>query len=369
MNMLRASTLKASLNLQHPGFALQAELDVPATGITAVFGRSGSGKTTLLRCLAGLENNAGGSVQFGSQQWQDESKGVFLPIQQRDIGYVFQEPRLFDHLSVHGNLAFGWKRTPEAKRRLMWDQVIDALGVAEFLERRPHQLSLGQRQRVALARALLTSPSLLLLDEPLASLDQKSRRELLPYIQRLHHTFDGAIVYVSHSMEEVLCLADTLVLIDEGKILCAGPAHDVLSNTNLAAYLGEMLGAVVEGTIISHDDEDGLTHIDCGGESVWVPLCSFDSGDKVRLHIPAHEVAISLSPAGAPNSVQNVVKTVVKTIHENGATGSSVIVELDMGCSLLSCISRKSLRELALVPGKEVYAYFKALSLQAKLSN
>jgi molybdate transport system ATP-binding protein len=360
------SRLSAKLSMQLSAFTLDAALDIPASGITAVFGPSGSGKTTLLRCLAGLERSDNGFVQYGSDPWQDSNKGVFVPVQQRDIGYVFQEPRLFDHLSVGANLAYGWKRTPEQKRRLSWEQVIEAMGIGEFLERRPHQLSLGQQQRVALARSLLTSPSLLLMDEPMASLDQKSRRELLPYLQRLHSLFEGMIVYVSHSMEEVLQLSDTIVLLEEGRVLCAGPADKVLNRTDLSSFLGDMLGSVLDGEVKEHIEADGLSRIDCCGETVWVPLCPLELGSKVRLHVPSHEVAISLETKGAPSSVQNVMKAVITDVCETSGSGVSAIVTLDIGCPLLSRISRRSLRELQLAPGKEVYAYFKALSLHPK---
>ncbi|MEW5755740.1 MAG: molybdenum ABC transporter ATP-binding protein [Pseudomonadota bacterium] len=358
--------LQGRFELAFSGFSLRAELDVDAQGVIALFGRSGTGKTTLLRCLAGLERCPSGELRYGEQVWQDEKRGVFVPVQQRDIGFVFQEPRLLPHLRVKQNLAYGWSRTPADKRRCTWEAVIESLGVGAWLESYPHQLSSGQQQRVALARALLSSPSLLLMDEPLAALDQQSRRELMPYLQQLHRLFSGAVVYVSHAVEEVLQLADSMVLLDEGRVVCADSAARVFARVDVAAYLGTMLGAVLEGHVAEHIPADGLSRIACCGRDIWAPLTKHATGSRVRLHIPAHEVAISLAPLGAQHSVQNVLPAVVTKIHLGEQDGASAIVELDIGCPLLARISRRSLRELALETGKPVYAYFKALSLQPR---
>ncbi len=359
--------LQARFELTHGRFSLQAALDVPAHGVIALFGRSGSGKTTVLRCLAGLERSPSGYLRYGEHTWQDEQRGVFVPVQQRDIGFVFQEPRLLPHLRVKQNLDYGWSRTPAGKRRGTWDGVVESLGVGAWLQSYPHQLSAGQQQRVALARALLSSPSLLLMDEPLAALDQQSRRELMPYLQQLHRLFSGTVVYVSHAVDEVLQLADHMVLLDEGRVVCADNAAQVFARVDVASYLGTMLGAVLEGHVAEHVPVDGLTRIACCGRDVWAPLSRHDTGSRVRLHIPAHEVAISLAPLGAQHSVQNVLPAVVVKIHQGEQEGASAIVELDIGCPLLARISRRSLRELALENGKSVYAYFKALSLQPRM--
>lgn len=223
------SRLLARFDLARPEFRLQAQLDLPAQGVTAVFGRSGSGKTTLLRCLAGLERSPAGFMSMGGTVWQDEEQGAFIPVYRRAIGLVFQEPRLFSHLNVHANLHYGLKRTPQQERYISNEQVIDILGISHLMDRRPYQLSLGEQQRIAIGRALLASPRLLLMDEPLASLDRSRKQEILPFIQRLCAELKIPVVYVSHSVQEILQLADTLVLMNEGAAIAVGPIQEIFS--------------------------------------------------------------------------------------------------------------------------------------------
>ena len=204
------SRLIARFDVDYSSFHLDVDVDVPAAGITAVFGQSGSGKTTLLRCLAGLERSPTGFMRVGDDVWQDESRHRYEPISRRRIGYVFQEPRLFPHLSVRSNLTYGFNRTPVPDRRLSVEQVVDVLGIAHLLDRRPHKLSGGEQQRVAIGRALLTSPKLLLLDEPLSSLDSQRKREIMPFIQGLYKELNIPVVYVTHSLHEILQLAQVV---------------------------------------------------------------------------------------------------------------------------------------------------------------
>ena len=198
------SRLLARFDVQFPAFHLNVEMDVPMSGITAIFGPSGSGKTTLLRCLAGLERAPTGLLQVGDGIWQDETIGLFRPLYNRPIGYVFQEPRLFPHYNVRANLLYGYKRIPIEERRIAMEQVVEILGIGHLLERRIHKLSGGEQQRVAIGRALLTSPKLLLLDEPLASLDIQRKQELLPFMRRLHEELRIPVLYVSHAVGEIL---------------------------------------------------------------------------------------------------------------------------------------------------------------------
>ena len=205
--------IQAQFKLSYSGFALDVDLALPGRGISAIYGASGSGKTSLLRCIAGLDR-AVGQLCVNGEVWQDESH--FLPPHQRSLGYVFQEASLFAHLTVRGNLDYGLNRLAPAQRKVSLDHALDLLGIAHLMERKPEGLSGGERQRVAIARALLTSPRLLLMDEPLAALDLPRKREILPYLERLHTELDIPLLYVSHSPDELARLADHLVVLELG---------------------------------------------------------------------------------------------------------------------------------------------------------
>ena len=210
------------LKLKYSGFALEVDLQLPGRGVTALYGHSGSGKTTCLRCIAGLEKAEQGFIQVNDEVWQDSDKKIFVPPHKRALGYVFQEASLFPHLSVLANLEFGLKRIPRPQRRVDMTHATELLGIGHLLDRHPQHLSGGERQRVGIARALLTSPKLLLMDEPLAALDSQRKNEILPYLQRLHDELDIPVLYVSHSQDEVARLADHLVLLSNGKALASG---------------------------------------------------------------------------------------------------------------------------------------------------
>jgi molybdate transport system ATP-binding protein len=233
-------SIHARFRLPYPAFTLDIDVDLPAGGVTAVFGRSGSGKTTLLRCIAGLEQTLDGSLIVNGETWQDGS--YRRPVHQRALGYVFQEARLFPHLSVAANLDFGRRRIAESERRVSLAQVVELLGIAHLLERRPERLSGGERQRVAIARALATSPRLLLMDEPLAALDQARKQEILPYLERLHDELAIPVLYVSHSPDEVARLADHIVLMEDGRAVAQGPLTETLARVDLPLRLGEDVG-------------------------------------------------------------------------------------------------------------------------------
>ena len=356
--------LLARFDLSHPaGFHLQAQLDVPSAGITAVFGRSGSGKTTLLRCLAGLARSPAGFMSLDGSVWQDEAKGIFAPTHRRAVGVVFQEPRLFSHLNVRANLNYGLKRTPMEERRVSWEQVIEILDSGHLLERRPHHLSLGEQQRVAIGRALLTSPRLLLMDEPLASLDTQRKHEIIPFIQRLRMALGIPVIYVSHSVQEILQLADTLVLINDGKTVAAGPVHEIFSRLDLPGYLGDAAGAVVDTQVAGHEPEFALTRLEFHGRHLYIPLQTLAVGQRLRAHILSRDISIALAPPSAPTSVLNIIEAHIVEIGPVLENRHSVEVKLDAGCPLLASITRKSLTDLTLIPGQRVYAYIKAVSL------
>ncbi len=222
--------IEARFHVDWPGFALQVDLHLPAGGVTAFFGHSGSGKTTLLRCIAGLERAPKGRLVVNGELWQEE--GQWLPTHKRSIGYVFQEASLFPHLSVLGNLQYGMKRISDPQR-VNLHQVVELLGIGHLLARKPESLSGGERQRVGIARALAVSPRLLLMDEPLAALDLKRKREILPYLERLHDELDIPVLYVSHSPDEVMVLADYIVVLDEGQVLAEGLPADIFRHLDL----------------------------------------------------------------------------------------------------------------------------------------
>ncbi|MBC7804061.1 MAG: molybdenum ABC transporter ATP-binding protein, partial [Candidatus Parcubacteria bacterium] len=253
--------LHARVRLARREFALSADFHAPGSGITALFGASGSGKTTLLRCIAGLERAPEGVISFDDECWQDEAKDIFVPPHRRACGYVFQEASLFPHLSVRRNLEYGEKRVPTGRRRLAFDQTVDLLGVAPLLGRRTENLSGGERQRVAIARALLVSPRLLLMDEPLASLDANRKGEILYYIERLRDELKLPILYVSHAVDEVVRLAGHVILLANGSIAAAGSVQDTIGR--------DQGGAVIDAIVAEQDLEWGLARLEFSGGQLF----------------------------------------------------------------------------------------------------
>jgi molybdate transport system ATP-binding protein len=356
------SRLIARFDVAYPNFHLMIGIDVPATGITAVFGQSGSGKTTLLRCLAGLERSPTGFMQVGDDIWQDESRSRYEPISNRRIGYVFQEPRLFPHLSVRSNLTYGFNRTPARERRLSLDQVVEVLGIASLLDRRPQKLSGGEQQRVAIGRALLTSPKLLLLDEPLSSLDSQRKREIMPFIQRLYKELKIPIVYVTHSLHEILQLAQIVVLLRDGKAMATGPLNEVFSRLDLHRGLGpRLIGAVIDTVVVEHEHAFGLTRLEFHGHPLYVPGQAMAIGESLRVHILSSDVSLAIEPCHHRTSALNVLPARVTEIQE--IDQSTMDVRLDIGCPLVASITRKSAVALGLTPGQQLYAHIKSVAL------
>ena len=344
------------------GFSLDVAFTAPMRGVTALFGPSGCGKTTLLRCVAGLQRMAG-HLSVGGEAWQDDARGLFRRPHARSIGYVFQEASLFPHLTVRRNLEFGLARTGEAKRRLRLGDVADLLGVGDLLERSPDRLSGGQRQRVAIARALLTSPQLLLMDEPLASLDQASKLEILPYLERLHDELAMPVLYVSHAADEVTRLADHLVLLDSGHVRAAGALAELRARLDLASGAGSAADAIIECRVAAHDEVFHLTYLDFAGGRVSVPHHGLSVGHRVRLRVLARDVSITLEPQTG-TSILNIFPAVVEQLAEESA--AQLLVRLSIaGTPVLARITRKSASLLALAPGKPVYVQVKAVALLA----
>lgn len=354
--------LQAKFKMNYPEFNLDVDLNLPARGVTVVFGPSGSGKTTLLRCLCGLERAPSGFLKLADQVWQDESKGIFVPIHQRKIGLVFQDSRLFPHLSIQENLLYGYQRT--AERNLHLSEVAQVLGLESFLNRYPEKLSGGERQRVAIGRALLTSPKFLLMDEPLASLDNQRKAEIIPFIKRIEEEFKTPIIYVTHSVNEVLQLVNTMVVLKSGKVANWGPVEEVFSDFSLKEVMGEeQLGAVLETSVAGHDEEFGLTRLDFMGQVLNVPRQKISAGQNLRVHIHSKDVSLATDPPSGATSVLNILKAKVKKIGPVDRNNYSVDIELDAGRPLLATITRKSLSNLNLTPGQPVYAHIKAIKM------
>jgi molybdate transport system ATP-binding protein len=358
--------LTAKFKVDFSEFNLDVELNLPAKGVTVVFGPSGSGKTTLLRCLAGLERAPAGYLKLAGQVWQDE--GIFLPIQKRKIGLVFQEARLFPHLNIEENLLYGYQRTIPAERNLHLDEVLPLLDLKALLKRNPEKLSGGERQRVAIGRALLTSPKLLLMDEPLASLDMQRKAEIIPFIKRIEDQFKTPIIYVTHSMNEVLQLVDTMVILKSGKVANWGPVEQVFSDVRSRDAVGEdQLGAVLETSVAEHDAEFGLTRLDFMGQALNVPKQNIPVGQNLRVHIHSKDVSLSTAPPAGTTSVLNILQARVGKIGILDPEGYSVDIELDAGRPILATITRKSLANLNLKPGQPVYAHIKAIKMVHEL--
>jgi molybdate transport system ATP-binding protein len=353
--------MEACFHLAYPGFALDVDLRLPGTGITAVFGPSGSGKTTLLRCIAGLERAPRGYLSVAGEVWQDEER--FLPTHQRPLGLVFQEASLFPHLSVRKNLEYGMKRAGKASAA-QFDAMLDLLGIAALQERDPGGLSGGERQRVAIARALLTRPRLLLMDEPLAALDFKRKLEILPYLEKLHEELSIPVLYVSHAPDEAARLADHLVLIDAGRVTASGPLVETLARVDLPRPFGDDDGAVLEAIVAGHE-ADGLTRLEFPGGRLYVSQGGKPPGSRARCRIRASDVSLALAAHG-DSSILNILPATVSAVAPLPTPGH-VLAQLklhgDGAPLLLARITERSRAALGIAPGREVVAQIKAVAL------
>jgi molybdate transport system ATP-binding protein len=355
-------SIKAQFRLDYPGFALDVDLDLPGRGVTALFGQSGCGKTTLLRCIAGLERGAG-RLEVNGETWQDA--GSFMATHRRPLGYVFQDARLFAHLTVRGNLDYGMRRAfrrgPGADSR-GFNSIVELLGLGPLQERLPERLSGGEQQRVAIARALLTVPRLLLMDEPLASLDHARKQEILPYLERLRDELDIPLIYVSHAADEVARLADHIVVLEAGRAVAQGPLAETLARIDLPIRLGEDAGAVFAATVAERDAEWHLSRVEFDGGELWVKDSGVPVGRRVRVRILARDVSIANSRHDDV-SIMNLLPAVV-IAHAGEDHPSAVLVQLRIGATtLLARLTRRSAQRLDLAPGREVWVQIKAVAL------
>jgi molybdate transport system ATP-binding protein len=331
-------------------------------GIIAVFGRSGSGKTSLVNMMAGLVRPDEGRVAVNGHVLFDSATGIDLPPERRRLGYVFQEGRLFPHLTVRGNLVYGLKRAPRDERTIGEAQIVELLGLDPLLDRRPRDLSGGEKQRVALGRALLANPRLLLMDEPLAALDQARKEEVLPFVERLRDELAIPIVYVTHAMEEIVRLADVMVLVSDGTAVAVGPLEELTSRLDLRPLTGRYeAGAVLEARVAGHDLNYGLTDLVFAGGRLRVPHVNLPLGDTLRVRIRARDVSLALSPPEG-TSILNIFPAVVADLDETG--GAMVDVLLDVkGTTLWARVTARSRAELGLAPGAPVHALVKAAAI------
>jgi molybdate transport system ATP-binding protein len=355
--------IQARFKLDWPGFTLDVDLDLPARGVTALFGHSGSGKTTLLRCMAGLERTTQGRLVVNGDVWQDDVQtgGHWLPTHKRPLGYVFQEASLFPHLTVMDNLRYGMRRIAGAQKDSL-DQAIELLGIGHLLARKPDRLSGGERSRIGIARALAVSPRLLLMDEPLAALDLKRKQEILPYLQRLHGELDIPVVYVSHAPDEVAQLADHIVVMEAGRAVTAGALTDTLARIDLPIHLGEDAGVVLEAVVTERDEQWYLARVSFPGGSLWVRDGGQPIGDPVRVRILARDVSIALEQVTG-TSIQNCLSATVEQLAGDHHPALS-LVRLNMGGSPLTArLTQRSAVGLGLAPGMAVWVQIKAVAL------
>ena len=355
------SGLQLRLQRDHPAFSLDLRLELPGRQVSALFGPSGCGKTSTLRALAGLDRVARGRVVVNGEVWQDDGQKIFVPPHRRAVGYVFQEPSLFAHLSVQGNLEFGLQRVPAAQRRVSLEQAVELLGISALLPRRSHTLSGGERQRVAMARALASSPQLLLLDEPLAALDAQRKAEVLPYLERLQRELDIPVLYVSHAIDEVARLADHLVLLGAGRALASGPTQDLLTRLDLPLAHGDAAAAIVAARVSAHDARFGLSHADFAGGRLTLAQPGLPLGQQLRLRIQARDVSLTLQQQSG-TSILNILRARITELSPDSP--GQVMVRLDAGGAiLLARVSAKSVDALQLAPGLWLYAQIKGVAI------
>ncbi|MFL1416792.1 molybdenum ABC transporter ATP-binding protein [Pseudomonas fildesensis] len=360
------SMIDVRLQLNYSSFALEVDLHLPGRGVTALYGHSGSGKTTCLRCIAGLERAEDGFIQINGEVWQDSRNGLFVPPHKRALGYVFQEASLFAHLSVRANLEFGLKRIPRQARRVDMAQATELLGIGHLLDRHPQHLSGGERQRIGIARALLTSPQLLLMDEPLAALDSKRKSEILPYLERLHDELDIPVLYVSHAQDEVARLADHIVLLSDGKALASGPIGETLARLDLPLARGDDAGVVINGTVSAYDDHYQLLTLQLPGSALHMRVAHapLAVGKQLRIKVQARDVSLSLQAEEHSSILNRLPVTVTQEISADNS--AHVLVRLDAGGTpLLARITRFSRDQLQVHPGQTLWAQIKAVAVLA----
>ncbi|MEO6623317.1 MAG: molybdenum ABC transporter ATP-binding protein [Burkholderiaceae bacterium] len=359
---MSADAIKVRLTLPRAEFTLSVDLSITGRGITVLFGPSGSGKTSVLRCVAGLERASNALVRIDSEIWQDDAANIFLPTWRRPVGYVFQEASLFEHLNVQANLEYGLRRSHGANQQRNLSDAIDLLGIRPLLHRRATQLSGGERQRVAIARALATGPRVLLLDEPLAALDQARRLEIFPWLERMRDELKIPMLYVTHSSDELARLADHLVVLEQGRVRSAGPVADVLSAIAAPMVVGDDAGALLRGKVVQRDSTWHLACVEFAGGSLWLRDSGLPVGHAARLRVLARDVSVATEEPHH-TSIQNHIPCVIESMADD-CHPSQALLRLQCGESiLLARITRRAGYALALRPGLQVWAQVKSVAL------
>lgn len=332
-------------------------------GVTALFGPSGAGKTSVVNMVAGLCHPDEGHIIINNQVLFNSKRQICLPPEKRRIGYVFQDGRLFPHLSVRSNLAYGKNRIPTAEQYVPFDSVVELLGISHLLDRRPSRLSGGEKQRVAIGRALLTSPSLLLMDEPLAALDSQRKREVLPFIQRLCANFSLPILYVSHALDEILNLASDMILLDSGKVAASGSIEKLMNRADIQHLVNPHDHMTIINTQVeSHDHQSGLTRLTFPGGILKVFKINALPKDNIRVRVSARSIALSLCPP-EQTSFQNIFPGTIKDITLK--KGIYADIKLDIGVPIIARITMGSLLDLKLEPGMNIVALIKSMDVSS----
>ncbi len=349
-------------------FRLDIRMSAPTHGIVALFGKSGSGKTSLVNMLAGLMRPAQGRIALNGTVLFDSAAGIDLPPERRRLGYVFQEGRLFPHLEVRRNLLYGWRRAPAGERTIGLDRIVSLLGLGNLLQRRPAQLSGGEKQRVAIGRALLANPRLLLMDEPLASLDAARKDEILPFIEQLRDALGMPIVYVSHDLGEIVRLADTVALMSAGRVAAVGAIEDIMGRLDLRPLTGRYeAGAVLRAMVAGHEEEFGLTHLAFAGGVLRVARVDLPVGAEVRVRLRARDVSLSLSRPADISILNLFAGRIVEIGVDDGPyVDLRLIIGDSSDAAIWARVTRRSLHDLGLAVGSDAYALVKAVSIDHK---
>jgi molybdate transport system ATP-binding protein len=354
-------SLSVLLRHQFPSVRIEVAFEVPTPGMTVLFGPSGAGKSTIISAAAGLLRPDECRIVVDDQVLADTPSGIWLPPERRRVGLVFQDARLFPHMSVASNLCFGLRRVAPGPVR--FDEVVELLGIGTLLSRRPHTLSGGERQRVAIGRALLAQPRLLLMDEPLASLDSARKAEIMPYLTRLKTALNLPILYVTHALDEVAQLADSLVLIDSGQMIGCGPLSEIAARGDLPLAQRDDAGALLLCRVAEHDVRRELSRLEGGGATLWVPLLDAAVGSERRVRIPAREVILAGKPPEAI-SVHNIVPGLVRRMTSDTAR-RSVLVEIALPSgALIARVTPDAIVRLGLRSDRPVLALIKSTSIE-----
>ena len=334
-------------------------------GVTALFGRSGAGKTSTVQMIAGLMTPDSGRFALGGRVLFDSAGGIDIAAPQRRVGVVFQEGRLFPHLSVRRNLLYARGARADGRYR----GAVDMLGLGTLLERKPATLSGGEQQRVAIGRALLSNPDILLMDEPLASLDAARKAEILPYIERLRDEAGPPIVYVSHQIEEVARLADRIVLLSDGTVAAAGPVDDIFSRPDLMPLTGRFqAGAVLGARVVEQDVTGGMSRLAIPGGSLWVPSVPLPVGSPIRVRVRARDVAIALERPDRV-SIRNILPGTVRSVTESDGpfrTVTIAVADRTGESRIAATVTANAVRDLALAPGVAVFALIKSVAMDRR---